>query len=617
MESRFGFRDLLLTVLLLGILVSIWLSMKQDDRQWELLQQVKARLDDQTQALHRIGDQLERGISVSSATNGATNPHGHADVDAQDPFYRIRRAHHEPDYAAGDWLVEAFGVAVGKLTPLVSTDIYARIIENLVLQSLAERDPDTLEWVPILATGWRISDDGLTITFDLRADARFADGSPVTADDVVFTYEQIMDPKIDTPHVRSYYAKIDRVDKDGDHRVVFHLNEPYFKGFEICAGLSILSKKFYSRFTPQQFNETPGLLFGSGPYQLSVAPETWRPGLGQVELVRNDRYWGLAPAFNRIVFREIEEDTARLASFINGEIDWFSPTPEQYPTLKDDPTINKRAHRHEYDTILSGYRYIGWNQQRDGKPTFFADARVRRAMTMLIDRQQMCQRLMSGLATIATGPFHRLGNQFSPSVEPWPYDPPRAIALLKEAGFEDRDGDGVIESQDGRPFRFKFTYRTGDENYHQMALYLKDAFARAGIAMELDRLEWTIMLQRLDERDLDAITLGWSGTIESDPYQIFHSDQMAGRGHNFIHYKNEELDRLIEQARVTLDEEERMQLWHRCHEIFHEDQPYTFLFTMRRVNFVDKRIHHVLRTKLGLNPKVEWYVPAPLQRWTQ
>ena len=393
------------------------------------------------------------------------------------------------------------------------------------------------------------------------------------------------------------------------------MNKPYFKGFEMCAGMSILPEHFYSQFTAEQFNQAPGLLVGSGPYRVQD-PEQWKPGTGKIELLRNENYWGPRATFDKVIYREITDETARLVTFTNGDLDVFGPSPEQYPRLKEDERVNRVASSYEYETITGGYRYVGWNQIRQGQATRFADRRVRQALTILTDRQEMCQRLMSGLATVTSGPFHRLGNQVDPSIEPWSYDPIRARALLKESGFEDRDGDGIVEDADMQPFTFKLIYVAGNANYQQMALYLKDAFARAGIVLEPDPLEWNVMLQRISQRDFDAITLGWTGTIESDPYQIFHSSQIKDGGHNYIGYKNAELDELIERARYTPDEPARMEMWHRCHQILHEDQPYTFLFTRRAVTLVNKRVQNVQMVKLGLNSDREWYVPLTLHKWT-
>ncbi len=615
MENRFGFKDLLISTLLVVLIVSVWIAMKQIDRQWDELAKLNLQAQEQTSQLRRLNELIEQGVTVAQIGNGGVNPAG--GVDTPPAFDRVLAAKAEPDYARGDWVIRAFGVSVGKLTPHVSSDVYQSLLESFVIQTLADRDPDTLEWKPLIAESWAISEDGLTITFEMRRDAKFSDGSPVTANDVVYSYNLIMNPKIAAPRSRAYYEKLESVKKDGDYRVIFKLRDPYFKSFDFCGGMAIMSEKFYSQFTPEEYNELPGLLFGSGPYKLSEDPKLWAPGSGKIELVRNDQYWGVEPAIDRLVFREITDDTARLTTFTNGELDRYGATPEQYLSLKNNQSLLEQANMYEFETVNTGYRYIAWNQVADnGEPSRFADTRVRQAMTMLTNRPEMCQRLMVGLATPATGPFHRKGNQDSPNVTPWPYDPERAKALLKEAGYEDRDGDGVIESADGKPFTFRMIYPASSANYQEMVFYLRDAYARAGIQMEPDPLEWTIMLQRIDQRNFDAMTLGWSGSPEGDPYQIFHSDQVGDGGDNYVHFINEELDGLIDKARVTMDIEKRMPMWHRVHEILHEEQPYTFLFTSKSVAFIDKRFKHVMVTTLGLNQEYEWYVPSGEQRYS-
>ena len=618
MENRFGFKDLILTVLLVALIVSVWVSMKQVDRQWDELAKLNAQAEEQTKQLRHLGDLLENGAAVTPSHDAGHGSEASSTDEGTAPaFDRVLAAREEPDYARGDWAIRAFGVSVGKLTPHVSSDVYQSLLESYIVQSLADRDPDTLKWQPLIARSWNISDDGLTITFDMRHDVCFSDGSPLTARDVVFTYNLIMNPKIAAPRSRAYYEKVKSVVADGDYRVVFTMREPYFQSFEYCAGMGVLSEKFYSQFTPEQYNEMPGLLYGSGPYKLSVDPKQWAPGTGKIELVRNDQYWGVEPAIDRLVFREITDDTARLTTFTNGELDRYSATPEQYLTLKNNQDVLKHADMYEFETVNTGYRYIAWNEMdKDGKPSRFADRRVRLAMTMLTNRPEMCQRLMVGLGTPATGPFNRMGNQADPDVKPWPYDPEQARALLKEAGYEDRDGDGVIEDADGKPFTFRMIYPASSANYQEMVLYLRDAYARAGIQMEPDPLEWTIMLQRISQRDFDAMTLGWSGSVEGDPYQIFHSSQVGDGGDNYVHFVDPELDKLIEQARVTMDASKRMPLWHRVHDILHEEQPYTFLFTSKAVAFIDKRFKNVMVTTLGLNSEVEWYVPKDKQRYT-
>ena len=642
MENRFGIKDLFLFLVLIALLISVWLAMKQNDRQWDELRIIRNRVEGQANDLRTIQDALRQGVAVANP-NSTTAP---IVADAQnDPFSRLRVAQQLPDYARGGWLVDAFGNSVGKLTPLVSSDAYASTVQGYVLESLATRDPDTLEWKPLLSEKWTINDTSaardaaiqklkeagksdadiakdtsvpaaLSITFKMRPGLRFSDGVPLTADDVFFSYTFVMDPAINSPRDKAFYSRITKVEKTGPDQVTFTYTEPYFEAFDLAAGMSILPKHFYGSFKPEEFNQSVGLLLGSGPYRLQD-PKSWKPGT-LIQLVRNDRYWGVQPAFDRLVWREISNDVAHLAAFRNGDIDLFGATPEQYREMSADQGLLARTQHFEYQSPVGGYRYIAWNERRDGKPTAFADVRVRQAMTMLLDRKRMIQEIMLGYAVEATGPFNPLSKQSSPEVKPWPYDVAKAKELLKAAGFEDRNGDGVIESADGKPFEFKLTYPSGSANYEKMVLFMKDAYARAGIVLKPDPLDWSVLVERLNNKNFEAVSLGWTAGIENDIYQMFHSSQMVAEGDDFMSYKNPKLDQIIDQARRTIDEKERMPLWREAHRILHEDQPYTFLSFGKSLVFLDKSIQNAKITKrMGLNDRTEWFVPAGKQRQAQ
>jgi peptide/nickel transport system substrate-binding protein len=337
-------------------------------------------------------------------------------------------------------------------------------------------------------------------------------------------------------------------------------------------------------------------------------------------LVRNERYWGVRPAFDRLVYYQVKDDVAEETMYRNRQLDRFAGTPEQYERLKNDPSITGRSTSWEYYSPVGGYSFIGWNQMRGGKPTFFADKRIRQAMTMLIDRQRLAQELYLGHATPATGPFGYGSPQADPTIQPWPFDPARARQLLQEAGFEDRNGDGVIErAGDGKPFEFALTYGSGNPFIDRIVLFVKDQLAQAGIKLNLDPVDWPIQLKKLDTRDFDASILGWSTSIETDCNQIFHSSQTKDNGDNFVNYINPELDRAIEKARSTVDEQQRMQAWRVVHRIIHEDQPYTFLLNRQACVFIDHRIKNIRKTRMGLNMvltelmPLPWYVPRELQ----
>jgi peptide/nickel transport system substrate-binding protein len=178
----------------------------------------------------------------------------------------------------------------------------------------------------------------------------------------------------------------------------------------------------------------------------------------------------------------------------------------------------------------------------------------------------------------------------------------------------------VLEDAEGKPFEFELVYFQGNEDTGRMVLFIKDMLARAGILMKPKPTEWSVMIDLMNKRDFEAITLGWTSGFETDLYQMFHSSQIAGAGNDFINYRSPKLDKLIDEARATVDEKKRMPLWQAAEDVLYEDQPYTFLMRRKSLLFVDRRIKNVVKTKSGLNLgnlPMENYVPAAEQRYRQ
>jgi peptide/nickel transport system substrate-binding protein len=623
MDNRFGVKDFFLFTLIAGLIILVLLAMKQFDRQFEKIRALEVRsselateLSTINRQLSELPSQLPRGAAVQS---GAA-PAGQQTIDPKaDPFYLVRAARALPDYAEGDWLIQNLGTRLGKVTPLIPGDIYGATVQARVVEPLIVRDPETLAWQPLLAQSFEIHPDGLGVTYNLRRNVRFSDGQPMTSADVKFTFDLIFNPELDAARSRSYLVDNGvTVETPDEFTVVFRLTKPYFEMLNITGATGVLPKHLYSKYKPSEINDNPGLLMGTGPYRLE-GPDTWRPGQRLI-LYRNERYWGVPPAFKRIIYLEVQEETVYATMLRNGELDYTGVTPEQFIRLTKDPAIMARNNAFEFQSMLGGYTYVAWNQMRGGKPTPFADKRVRQAMTMLIDRERLAKELWYGYATVASGPFSSRGIQSDKAVKPWPYDPERAKALLKEAGYEDRNRDGLLEGPGGEEMKFEFMYSSGSALSERIALFLKDQLARGGVVLELKATDWPNMLERLKKSQFDMTSLGWSSSVESDAYQIFHSSQRGDAGDNRTNYANPELDKVIEEARSTVDAEKRMKLWNRVHQILHEDQPYTFLLERKSLALYDQRIKNVQTTRMGTNfmftePRVTpWYVPAGLQK---
>ncbi|MFO8024665.1 peptide-binding protein [Thiohalophilus sp.] len=622
MEKRFTFKDFFLFAFLALLFITLLLSMYMVDRQWAEMAGIQRTMNEQAEdiralrgSINRLERRLERG---EIASDGGGSAQSEAELPA---FERALAATRESDFARGDWLVDSFGTGIKTITPLVSSDAYASQVQSYVQESLLTRDPDSLEWVGLIARDWQVSDDGLSFTFRLREGVKFSDGELLDADDVVFTFEFIRNPAIAAPRERAIYDKIDSVIATGPNEVVFKFKEPYFNSLALAGGMAIMPRHFYEPYLdePETFNQSKGLLLGSGPYRLAD-PKGWTPDQGLVELQRNPRYWGLQPSFGRVMWKVIQNDAARLTTFRNGEIDTYSARPREYQTLLDDKSLMSRSQRFEYMSPTAGYSYIGWNQQRNGKPTRFADARVREAMTYLTDRQRIINEIMLGYAEVAISPFNPRSEQHDPALEPRRFNLDKARRLLGEAGYRDRNNDGLLEGPDGEAFEFELVFFQDSEDTRRIVLFLKDIYARAGISMIPKPTEWSVMLDLINKRDFDAITLGWTSGVETDIYQIFHSKQIESGGDNFVGYENEQLDQLIEQARGTVDEARRMPLWQEAERILHNDQPYTFLMRRESLVFIDERIKNLQNTNLGLNLgilPVEIYVPLDMQKYNR
>ena len=507
----------------------------------------------------------------------------------------------------GDWLVWGLTDEPGKLNPITRRVISSDwIVWRNVFEGLLDYDYNTLEFKPMLAESYEVSEDGLEYTFRLRDDVHFSDGVPITADDVIFTYETINNPGVDAAQLANYYRDVAEVIRIDDRTVKFVMKQPYFKALEFLCfqDVGIIPKHKYSFSDPAEFNRRYSEPFGSGPYVF----EKWDVGR-EVVLRRNENYWGRKPKLRKIVFRFITNDIAAVQALKAGEIDFLEPLPDQFAELSKDEDFKERFNCISYFTPKSPYFYVGWNMNFP----LFKDRRIRLAMTYIIDRERIIKYLLKDQAKITTGPFYIYGKQNDPNIAPWPFDPQMAEKLLEEAGWIDRDGDGVRD-KDGVPFRFKLMIRSGDPYYEQLAKFIKDEAIKIGVDVIPEPFEWSIFIERLLDREFEAEISGWGGVVEEDPYQVWHSSQGTGRGSNHVGFSNAEADALIEQARRTFDETERNKLYRRFHDIVHYEQPYTFLYARPEMRFLDKRFQNVKIHNLDLD-LLEWYVPKEEQRY--
>ena len=501
----------------------------------------------------------------------------------------------------GDWLVERLPSEPANLNPITSSDFYATQITSMIFDTLIERDNETLAITPRIAERWEISPDHLTYTFYLRKDATFSDGTPLTANDVKFTYDKIMDPAVDCAHLRNYFQDITKCEVVDASTVRYTASKPYFKHLTVLGSLEILPQHIYGQgdFNTHPNNRKP---LGSGPYVL----ESWDTGQ-QITLVRNEKYWRKKPPILKRVYKIVTDAYAAFQVLERQELDTMTLTPELYAKRAQQPDFAANFAIHKF--YASQYSYVGWNLRRPQ----FQEKMVRRALTMLMDRKSILETIYRGLGKQVVSEFFVESPEYNNALQPWPFDPAQAKELLKAAGWTDSDGDGILDKA-GQKFEFELLIRSSSPEHEQNATVFQEELKRAGIAMSIRPLEWATFLQKVDSRTYDAVILGWSTPpIEEDPYQIWHSSQ-AEKGSNFVGYINPEADKLMEEARLEFDEQKRIELYHRFDAMLHEDQPYTFLFCIQEIDAVAKRFQNVKDYKFGMDSR-EWGVPASQQRY--
>jgi len=468
------------------------------------------------------------------------------------------------------------------LNPLTSTDAYASRVQDYVTDFLMKRNEDTYEWEPSLATKGETSKDGKTFTFTLREGALFHDGKPVTAEDVKFSFDVVFDPDYNMAHRRPYFENIEKAEIVDGNMVRFTAKNRYFDNFNRVAGLRILPKHIYGDAKKGiKINKT---LTGSGPYKL----ERYEQGK-RILLSRNKDWWGNKVEsqnsrfnFERIILRFVKEENVALEMLKKGELDMESFSPDAYVKKAVGPEWTTKLKKQKVENNApKGYGYVAWNLNKEP----FTDARVRIALTHLLNRPLMNEKFRHGMSLLATGPWYQQSEYADPSVKPIPFDPKKASDLLKKAGWADTDHDGILDrTVNGKKEKFVFTLIHPSKDHEKYWTLYQQDLKKAGIQMEIKLLEWNAFIKFLEDGNFDALALAWSGgSVDIDPKQIWHSSSTVKGGSNFNGYKNSKVDKLIDQARDEMDKKKRIPILREVYRLIAADAPYSFLFNDRYV----------------------------------
>ena len=530
----------------------------------------------------------------------------------------------DPNAVEGDALVTSMMAESGNLNPIINNEASVGAFWGMCTDTLAERcylNPDVFE--PKLAEKWEISDDKLTYTIHLRKGVLWHDftdptthkkyeNQEVTADDFKFYVDIIMNPKIPCDFMRNYFEDLQdlRVIDRYTFQVIW--KRRYWKSEELTLGLNPLPRHFYQfdPANPDGFTdnaERNRMIVGCGPWIF----ESWEKGK-EFTFRRNEAYYAPKPYLLRQMSKIIREPTASLEALRNGEIDRMNLQPEQWVDQIKDKAFNDKFAKFQYPA--RAFSFIGYNLRRD----LFKDKNVRLALTHLVNRDRILKEVYHDLGKIVSGPFYIDSSSYDQGIKPWPFDVDKAKALLAEAGWKDTVGDGVLR-KDGQKFEFTYMAVSSSKIGEQIAAIVRDDFAKAGIIVTINPVEWSVFTQRLDERNFDVCQLGWQLDWADDPYQIWHSSQAdLPRGSNFVGFKNPEADRIIEEARREFDLAKRTEMYHRLHRLLHEEQPYTFLISPDQLIAQDKRFHNakVWQPMNDMYPDSFW-VPLNMQKYKE
>lgn len=479
------------------------------------------------------------------------------------------------------------------INPIISDDANSTTLEPFLWATLFAEDLDTLAPIPYLAESYTISADRKTYTFTLNKNAKWEDGSPVTAEDVKWAFDQIMNPKVDAAALRSFLQGITAEVKDA-HTVVYKVEVPKFDTLRILYLQQAVQKKQFAN--EKDFNKARGIMnpIGNGPYKFKSLKRDQ-----QVELERNKEWWGYQlPHFknrfnaDRVVFKVVTDPNLEYERFVKGDLDLMEFTGQSYEVYArkvkgtdkarfgDKPGTGKPWTMVQENKAPRGFTYLGWNLR---KP-IFSSKKTRQALAHLVDTKEIADKVFFGYAYQSTSPFGSLTMNSAPELRQagkmLTHDTKKAVALLREDGWADTDNDNILDKTlDGKkvPFRFELKYNSNNPARGKIAQILRENFKKAGIDITIRAMEWNAYLSDIDNRQFDAIVMAWTATPYPNPRQIWHTDSEKNNGSNFVGYSNPKVDELIDKANVEFDLAKRAKILHEINRILYDDQPYTWL----------------------------------------
>jgi len=505
-----------------------------------------------------------------------------------------------------------------KIHPVLYTAAATNYVCGKIFQSLLTTDQETYELAPMLAVSrpkiTAVTDGtykgGMTLEFEIRPEAKWDNGTPVTANDYLFTIKSLKNPKADAAHIRPYleFIKDIVIDKENPKKFTVYASDTYILSEE-SAGYWVLPEyvydpkqvlrkfsikdlndpkkaeslrnnkeiiEFSKEYNSEKFAREKAFISGSGPYTF----EEWKTGQYLV-LKKKENWWanGLDPKLfgnepEYIRYKIIPDWTTAITTLKDEEVDLARAIrAKDFVDLQDSEFKNLYSfHTPDY----MAYDYIGMNM----KSPIFSDKKVRKAMRHIIDKNLIKEVLMYGYGEPVIGPFHPTKSEYNKNIADYDFNLDKAAKMLDEAGWKDTDQDGIRDKMiNGKktPFKATIKFNQGNTRRENSALMLSENGKKIGLDIQVQVREWTVFIDETKAHDFDMFVLGWvASTSLGDPFQIWHTESYNG-GSNYVGFGNAESDALIEELRYNLDEPSRTEQYMRFQEIIDEEAPYIFL----------------------------------------
>ena len=427
---------------------------------------------------------------------------------------------------------------------------------------------------PALAVKWE-NPTPTTWIFHLRQGVTFHDGTPFTADDVVYTFESILAPDSKAPY-RALYTPISQIEKLDAYTVRLTTKTPYAPLLSYL-DIGIVPKHIAER-DPAALAAHP---VGTGPFTFV----SWERQ-SKIVLDANPRYWGGAPKVRGVVFNIVPDNTARAAALEAGDLDLIhSPLSPQ-----DLPALSRAAGLSVTKMTGLGITYLNIN----ASVWPLNDARVREALAYLTDRKTIAAKIYQGMDQPATSVLLPGSWAYSRSIRQPEYNPAKARALLQEAGFVLRDG---VYEKDGRPLAIILSTHSEDPNRIQAVEFLQNEWQHNGIQVKVSTAEWPTFSAGVQASKHQVALLGWLYLV--DPDRLMYNQFLSGGSQNWEKYSNPKVDALLDQGRTTLDRAARARVYQEAAGILAREQPYDVLLYQGYIVVHTRRLHGFVPNPTG------------------